>query len=232
MIKNILIAAIFAAFIFTAQSFSQQLNDLKLSDTKDIQGYAELNKRSYNLLGFQDTTKKKLIRSKSISALFIGVGGGITVPLAKFKENSDVTFGILGRLEFSSTGIFPFVIGAQVDYFSYPGADEFKTVNLLANYRTKILGIGLNIEYSLAKLFRSSFTMPFLTVDVKSNRIKREYDEARTLDGLPREEQKISVGAGVGMTVFIFDFLVKYNYMKDNNFVGVYTKTKIPVVRF
>lgn len=177
-------------------------------------------------------TPKKLVTKKSISAVFIGIGTGISIPTSPFKNNSDVTFGILGRLEFGSTGIYPFVIGGEVDYFSYNGADLFKTTNLLTNYKTKILSVGLNIDYSLTKLLRSSFTMPFLSVDVKSNMIKREYDDSRTLDGLPREENKFSIGAGAGFTVFIIDFCVKYNYIKDNSFVMVTAKTKIPLIRF
>jgi len=181
---------------------------------------------------FVDSLKKNLVTKKSISALFISVGGGLSVPLDTFKGTAGATFGILGRLEFASTSIFPFVIGAQIDYFSYNSSDEFRTVNLLTGYRTKILGIGLNIEYSVAKLLRSPFTMPFLTVDVKNNIIKREYAEDNETLGMVREETKISVGAGIGMTLFIFDFFAKYNYMKDNSFIGVYTKTKIPVIRF
>lgn len=192
--------------------------------------FYSLSKKSNVTLA--DSLNKKLITKKSISALFISVGGGIAVPLSPFKDNSNVTFGILGRLEFASTLIFPFIISGEVDYFSYKGADEFKTINLLSNFKTKILSVGLNIEYSLAKLIHSSFTMPFLTVDVKNNLIKREYDGARTFENLPRDESKISIGAGFGLTLFIFDFYVKYNRMKDNSSIGVYTKTKIPVIRF
>jgi hypothetical protein len=74
--------------------------------------------------------------------------------------------------------------------------------------------------------------MPFISIDVKNNMIKREYDEGREFADLPRDETKISFGAGLGMTLFVFDFVVKYNYMKDNSFIGVYTKTKVPVIRF
>ncbi|MCI0448922.1 MAG: hypothetical protein L0Y79_03935, partial [Chlorobi bacterium] len=164
-------------------------------------------------LTFADSLSKGLKRSKSISAVFLSVGGGISVPLSPFKTSSDVTFGILGRIEFSSYGIFPFVVGGEITYFSYAGADEFKTINLLTNFKTTMLSYGLNIEYSLAKILRSSFTMPFLAVDVKYNNIKREYDESRNFTDLPKEESKISVGAGFGFTLFIFDFYTKYNYM-------------------
>jgi hypothetical protein len=216
---------ILSALLLTAGSpaISQTVkNNLKLSYNQKREQHAFFN----------DSLNKGLKRSKSISALFLSAGGGISVPLSPFKTSSDVTFGILGRLEFSSYGIFPFVIGGEVTYFSYGGADEFKTVNLLTNFKTTILSYGLNIEYSLAKILRSSFTMPFLTVDVKNNMIKREYDDARNFDDLPREETKVGVGAGFGFTLFIFDFYAKYNYMKNNSHIGVYTKTKIPVIRF
>jgi hypothetical protein len=118
---------------------------------------------------YQDTLKKKPIVSKNISGIFAGVGGGLSIPMAGFKDNSDVTFGILGRLDFSSTYIFPFVIGAEITYFSYDGADQFKTVNLLSNLTTDIIGVGLNLEYLLTKILPSAFTMPFVSVDVKYN---------------------------------------------------------------
>jgi hypothetical protein len=62
--------------------------------------------------------------------------------------------------------------------------------------------------------------------------LKREYDVDTTFADLPREESKISVGAGFGFTLFIFDFYAKYNYMKGTPNITVYFKTKFPVIRF
>ncbi len=229
---------ILAAFVISAQLFAQDIknvsgfrmkpNSLQLSDGnfRNAGVSGKLNS------GYYDSVVVKTTGRRSISALFLGLGGGINLPMNAFSETANPTFGILGRLEFSSTGIFPFVIGGEVDYFSYNAPDEFKTINLLSSFKTKILSFGLNIDYSMAKLFRSSFTMPFLSIDVKSNNIKREFDDGRTFDGLPATESKISIGAGFGFTVFILDFSVKYNYMKNNSFIGVTTKTKFPVIRF
>jgi hypothetical protein len=179
-----------------------------------------------------DTLIKKQRKFKTISALFLSAGGGLSVPFGSFKNNSVVSFGLLGRLEFASTAIFPVVIGGEVNYFTYNGTDEFKTSNLLRGLKTKIISAGINIEYSLVKLLRSSFTMPFLTIDVKGNTIKREYDEEKSLEELPRNESLISFGAGIGFTLFIFDIYGKYNYMKDKSYAGFYIKTKIPLIRF
>lgn len=183
-------------------------------------------------LNAQDTVKTQSTRKVNINGIFLSIGGGIHIPTGSFKNNTDVTFGILGRLEYTSTSIFPFVIGGEVNYFSYSGADEFKTLNLLNTFNTRILSVGLNLEIVLSKFLRTSFTTPFLTFDVKTNFISREYDENKTLDNLPLKESKISIGAGAGFTIFIFDFYCKYNYMKDLTIIGVYAKFKIPVLRF
>jgi hypothetical protein len=210
----------FIILIFSGSIFSQRIYEGKIKPPLQLK------------VSPADSLSKKTFSVKSISAIFLGIGGGLSIPVTPFKDNSDVTFGILGRIEYASTKIFPFVIGGEVTYFSYNGADLFKTTNLLTNFKTKILGYGLNIEYSLTKIFRSSFTMPFISADVKNNSIKREYDDNKTFTDLPRQESKISVGAGFGFTMFIFDFHVKYNYMKNNVNVGVYVKTKFPVIRF
>lgn len=215
--------------ILTVNIYSQKHSKIDLS-YKQNSGHYKV-KYSNNVI-YADSLQKKLVPKRSISALFLGLGGGIAVPMSKFSETANPTFGLLGRLEFSSTGIFPFVIGGEVNYYSYNSPDEFRTINLLSSYRTKILSFGLNIDYSLSKIFKTSFTMPFISVDVKSNNIKRDFDENRSFEGLPLTESKVSVGAGIGFTLFILDFSVKYNYMKDNSFVSVTTKTKFPVIRF
>jgi hypothetical protein len=197
--------------------------------------YIKINKdnRFTVIQNIQDTIKKKTVfKKRSIAGLFLGAGGGLSVPLGKFRETANTRFGILGKLEYSSTGIFPFVIGGEVNYYSYNSPDEFRTINLLPSYRTKILSYGLCIDYVLSKLFKSSFTIPYVSIDVKNNMIKRDYDENKVFEDLLREETKISIGAGFGFTMFIFDFTVKYNYMKNNSNISVTTKTKIPLIRF
>jgi hypothetical protein len=180
----------------------------------------------------QDTTKQVTKEKKiSLGGIFLSAGTGISVPIHSFQEYSNVSFGILSRLEYSSSAIFPFVIGAEIDYFKYIGSDNYKTINLLAGLQTKIFSYGLTIEYVLSKLFSSSYTIPYLTLDVKNNSINREYDLTADLP-LSRKESKISIGFGFGFTLFIFDFYTKYNYMKDVSNFGVYMKVKIPVIRF
>ena len=139
---------------------------------------------------------------------------------------------MLARLEYSSTTIFPFVIGGEINYVSYRGDDQFKTVNLLSTFKTKILGLGLTVEYSLSRFFNSAYTTPFLAFDVKTNKITREYDTGANLPAYPLTDSKVSIGAGFGFTLFVMDFFFKYNFMKQYTNFGVYTKIRFPIIRF
>ena len=216
-----------AVSVYTVNAQESSPKPFKISELRHELLYGNNNT-------FQDTTKPKQKKPKdfSLHGIFLSVGGGLSVPLSDFNAYSNVSYGILGRLEYSSTVIFPFVVGGEIDYFTYAGYDLYKTLNRLNNLDTKILSYGLSIEYTLARLLNSSYTTPFIALDVKNNIIKREYDENVTIEELQRKQTKISVGAGIGFTLFIFDFVVKYNYMKTLNNIGVYTKVKFPLIRF
>lgn len=166
------------------------------------------------------------------SGIFLSVGGGLSVPLRDFSNNSKPAFGILGRLEFGSTALFPFVPGAEINYFSYNGTDNFITPLFLNSLKTKIFSYGVSLEYTLSRLLNSSYTIPFLTLDVKSNKITRVVDPPSVSIGYPDKDSRVSVGMGFGFTLFIFDFYAKYNYMKELSNLGFYTKIKFPVIQF
>jgi hypothetical protein len=181
---------------------------------------------------FIDSTQKVTSKKFKSSGIFLTAGTGLSVPLKEFRNNSVPTFGILGRVEFASTSIYPFVIGGEISYFSYIPDDQFMTQNLLSTFRTKITALGLTVDYSLARFFNSPYTIPFITLELATNKIKRDIDAGVTLPGLPASESKVSFGAGVGITLFVFDFYVKYNYMKDLTNFGAYAKMKVPIIRF
>lgn len=182
----------------------------------------------------QDSSKQKKTHGVSLSGIFISIGTGLSVPVAHFSSTSNPVFGILGRLEFASTAIFPLVIGGEVDYFSYSGNDNYMTQNLLTTYQTKIFSFGMTAEFTFARLIKSHYTIPYICIDVKSNKITRKISgiSGSVPPSVPLKESRVSFGAGFGFTLFVLDFYIKYNYMKELSGFGVYAKMKFPLIRF
>jgi hypothetical protein len=221
---------IFVLVIILISSGSFYSQGLKF---KDVNTHKNTSVITLNNNLQQDTTKKETKTNKvSISGLFLSVGGGLSIPLSQFSSTSNAKFGILGRLEFSSTTIFPVVIGGEISYFSYSGADNYMTQYLLNSFQTKILSAGLTLDVTLSQLLKSHYTIPFICLDIKSNNINRVITGLSTLPAVPVKESRISVGAGFGFTLFVLDFYLKYNYMKNLPNIGIYTKVRFPVLRF
>lgn len=211
--------------ICTAESSAQ----IKFFPKNEKIRYSDFPDAQYKLT---DTLEKKRKGNISIGGIFFSAGFGFAFPVGGFSGNSDYAFGFLGRLEYASTSIFPLVIGGEISYADYGGSDEFKTLNILSNFDTKIISFGLSADYSLSKLIKTPYLIPFITADIKSNIITREYDSDVEFSNLPRNETGISISGGFGFTVFVFDIYAKYSYMKNFTTYGFFTKIKIPIIRF
>ena len=129
------------------------------------------------------------------------------------------------------SSIFPFVIGGEVSYFSYSGSDNYLSQNYLTTFQTKIFSFGLNTEFSLSNIIKTDYTVPFITLDIKSNRIKRVISGYNPIN-VPGSESRISIGLGAGFTLFVMDIYVKYNYMKNLSSIGAFTKVRFKIFQF
>ncbi len=206
----------------------------KFTLSQNINPNLQINGKSFGKLSYTaliDSNKQEKKHKVSISGIFLSIGTGLSVPLAQFSSKSNPVFGILGRLEFASTATYPLVFGGEVSYYSYSGKDNFMTQNLLTGYQTKIFSYGLTAEVTFARLIKSHYTIPFICIDVKSNKITRVISGS-TLPDIPLKESRVSVGAGFGFTLFVLDFYLKYNFMKDLSSFGAFAKIKFPILRF
>ena len=213
-------------FLFCSFVFSQNLkyNELSFHSIKSTGKIALQQDSTRN-----ESTTKKI----SIGGIFLSAGFGLSIPLAQFNSTSNSKFGLLGRVEYSSTTIFPFVIGGEISYFSYSGADNYLTQNFLNTFQSKIFGAGLVIDFALSRFLKSYYTNPFVTLTLKSNSINRVISgNGTTLPNVPTHERKTSVGLGLGFTIFVVDLYLQYTYMKDLTSIGIFSKIKIPVIRF
>jgi len=226
--RKIIIFTISLFFLFHNGFAQEVIRPIKRSDYhKTAYQYRE------QTLTLTDTVKNPKKPTGIVhNGIFISAGFGLDVPFRDLGRSSNPTFGILGKLEYGSSAIFPFIPGVEVDYFSYAGSDTYVTLHLLNGFRTRIFSYGVTLEYTLSKLLNSAYTIPFVTLDVKNNKITREINPAGAFTGFPNSETRISVGGGFGFTLFVFDFYTRFNYMKELSNLGFYAKLKIPIIQF
>lgn len=198
------------------------LTSASVSRSQDINSYS----------GLRDFSKSKAGINTSISGLFISPSIGISFPLKDFRNNSNSGLNVGVKLEFASTKIYPFIIGAVYEHQSHEGNDEFKAANVLGTFQTKISSFGGSVDVVLSKYIRSNFTMPFVTLEVKLMNVTRTIVPDNTSLGIPLTESVTAFTGGAGFTIFIFDIYGTYTYADKFSSVNVKTRFHFPLLKF
>jgi len=177
-------------------------------------------------------TSKPKIDYSSPGGIFITPSLGMEIPMAGISGNSNMALSLGAKLEYSSIKIYPFILGLSFQVNNHNGSEEYKTINLLNTFTTKITSIGVSVDFLLAKYLKTKFTVPFFLLEGKYFQIQREISPEKDLDGIIKEESGFGVTAGAGFTVYIFDIIGTYSYFQKNSTLGFKTRIRVPVIKF
>lgn len=182
--------------------------------------------------------KDTLITSKpkkdysSPGGLFITPSLGMEIPMSGISGNSNMALSLGAKLEYSSIKIYPFVLGVTFQVNNHNASEEFKTINLLNTYTTKITSFGISVDFLLAKYLKTKFTVPYFILEGKYFQIQREISPEKELAGILKDESGIGVTAGAGFTLYIFDIIGTYSYFEKNSTIGFKTRIRVPIIKF
>jgi hypothetical protein len=182
--------------------------------------------------------KDTLITSKpkkdysSPGGLFITPSLGMELPMSGISGNSNMALSLGAKLEYSSIKIYPFVLGISFQVNNHNGSEEYRTINLLNTFTTKITSFGISVDFLLAKFLKTKFTVPFFILEGKYFQIQREISPEKELAGILKDESGIGVTAGAGFTLYIFDIIGTYSYFEKNSTIGFKTRIRVPIIKF
>lgn len=181
-----------------------------------------------------DTSKKyeSYYKISKSGGIFIAPVLGAEFPIKDLNSNSKYAFSFGGRIEYSSLNIYPFVIGAIIQYQNHAGSDDFKTQYLLNSLNTKITSFGLSVDFLLNKYLKSSFTIPFIFAEIRTMNVKREVSPEANIPNLKSTESVIGFGGGFGFTLYIFDIYTTYLSAKDYSTISIKTRFRLPLIKF
>ncbi len=193
-----------------------------------------LNALTYSQEKEIDTTRKieTKYKIKKASGIFITPVLGAEFPIKDLHSNSKYTFSFGGRLEYSSLTIYPFVVGATVQYQNHSGSDDFKTAYLINSLNTKITSFGLSVDMLLNKYLKSSFTIPFVFLEARYVTVNRETSPESNFPNYKSSDNTVGFGGGFGFTLYIFDIYTTYLSAKDYSTVSIKTRFRFPLIKF
>ena len=226
MKKEFIIILIFTSICYSNSLYSQFIN----------KQYQNIFQPKDTLKSVQSKDSVKSILRKSDSnkpgGIFLVPTIGFVFPVKEFKNNSKTGINLGIKLEFASIKIYPLVIGISYNVTKTKGSDEYKTVNLLTAFDTKITSFGGGVDVILSKFLHSNFTIPYIILEGTYYKIKRTVTPTSLTFNPKTEDSFFGITGGFGVTLYIFDIYLKYNFAKEFTNISANLRIRFPVVKF
>ncbi len=163
---------------------------------------------------------------------FVSIGVGPRLPIGSFSNQSDLGYGV--NLEFSYTDneYLPIFIYAKAGYEQYPGSAEFYQTSEYNNLSTTSFPVVLGLRYYFSPLTENVVLfMPMVEVSAVYNFFSRvhQFKPGSGRNNFTEEVSKFGFNAGVGISMFLVEIILNYNYFQSLQFVGVDLRVRLPL---
>ncbi len=163
---------------------------------------------------------------------FFSIGVGPRLPVSSFASQSDLGYGF--HLEFSYTDneYLPIFIFAKAGFEQYPGSSEFYQTSAYNNLSTTSFPVTMGARYYFSPITENVVLfMPIVEVAAVYNFVSRnhQFKPSTTRTNFTEEVSKFGVSAGVGISMFLVEIIMNYNYFSSFQSVGVDLKVRLPL---
>lgn len=164
---------------------------------------------------------------------FVSFGVGPRLPISNFSSTTDIGYGFNLEVSYTDHIFIPFFLFAKIGYEQYPGDQKFYESSDYSNFSTNAIPINAGLRYFFPPLLESAFLLiPFGEVSASFSYIKELHQFKLGLgkSNFNKENYKVGFSVGAGVSMFLMEILVSYNYFKNNQFISTDLKIRLPLL--
>ena len=164
--------------------------------------------------------------------VFISFGVGPRLPVNYFANSTDVGYGFDVEIDYTDNEFLPIFLYGKIGFDQYPGAQSYYETTDYSNFSTNALPVSLGARYYFPPLVENVVLfMPVIEASAdytylqKLHQFKISSGKSNYLENI----SKIGFSAGAGLSMFLLEIMVSYNYMQTNQYLGVDLKVRLPL---
>ncbi len=164
--------------------------------------------------------------------LFLSIGVGPRLPVGSFSNESDLGYGFNFEVSYTDDEYLPIFVFAKAGFEQYPGSPDFYQTTDHNNLSTTSFPLSFGARYYFSPIMENVVLfMPILEASVVYNYFSRvhQFKPTSGKNNFTEEVSKLGFNAGVGISMFLVEILLNYNYFKSLQFVGVDLKVRLPL---
>jgi hypothetical protein len=166
------------------------------------------------------------------TGVFISFGVGPRLPVNYFANSTDVGYGFDVEISYTDNEFLPVFLFGKIGFDQYSGAQSYYETTDYSNYSTNALPVSLGARYYFPPLVEKVVLfMPVIEVSAdytyfqKLHQFKPESGNSNYLEDV----SKFGFSVGAGLSMFLLEIMITYNYMQTNQYLAVDLKVRLPL---
>lgn len=164
--------------------------------------------------------------------IFLAFGVGPRMPVGYFSESTDLGYGLNIELDYTDNEYLPIFLFARIGFEQYPGSQNFYESTQYSNYSTTSIPVNAGARYYFAPMLENVVLfIPFVEASAAFNYYSKlhQFKTGSGKSNYNEEISKIGASAGAGISMFLMEIVVSYNYFPTNQFVSADLKVRLPL---
>jgi hypothetical protein len=164
--------------------------------------------------------------------IFLAIGVGPRLPVSSFSNQNDLGYGFSLEISYTDNEYLPLFVYAKAGFEQYPGAPEFYQTSDYNNFSTTIFPVVLGAKYYFPPIMENVVLfIPIIEASAAYTFLSRSHQFKPTSgrNNYTEEISELGFNVGAGISMFLVELMLNYNYFETIQFVGVDIKVRLPL---
>lgn len=147
-------------------------------------------------------------------------------------DNSNIGVGFNVNFSYTDNVVIPVFFYTSIGYQHYPGRQDLYKRTDYSSFSSNVLVVASGIRYYFRPMFEQVvLLMPVIDIGGEYALFENwnQFKAGSLQSNSVTELNKFGFHAGVGVSMFLLDFMAYYNYLPDANFISVDLRVNLPI---
>lgn len=164
--------------------------------------------------------------------LFMSLGVGPRFPITDMSDDSNIGVGANINFSYTDNGLLPVFFYTSIGYAHYPGRQDLYKRTDYSSFSSNVLIIAPGVRYYFRPIFEQVvLLMPVVDIGAEYALFENwnQFKSGSGKSNYVEELNKFGFHAGVGVSMFLLDFMAYYNYLPYAHFISVDLRVNLPI---
>jgi hypothetical protein len=164
--------------------------------------------------------------------LFMAIGVGPRFPIYDMSDRQNIGVGFNATFAYTDNNLMPIFFYTSIGYQHFPGSQDLYKRSDYSSFSSNVLAVQPGIRYYFKPMFEQVvLLMPVIDLGAEYNLYEslNQFKTGTGKENYLEDINRFGFHAGLGVSMFLLDFIAYYHYVPENQYISVDLRVNIPI---